>query len=280
MNAFSATASTAVSSAEDPPTRPVAIHQPNLFPRLSTVAKLFAAAEWIVLDEVQFVRRDYQHRARLAPAGESNQEHLLTFPVHLPTGRSTRICDVRLVDPSRSARNLDLLSRQLYRRGQHWKDLEPPLHGVVEELQRAEHLGCVSVASTVLLLRALGWHGEVVRTRGIPTRNGRTDRLVDLTLARAGTHYLCGTGGLRYLDQRRFTERGIDVIPCRTPERPEGLWAGARRISALWAIGTFGTARVRETLTRHRDTLLTSPAATASVGARLPPLPAGPGAGG
>ncbi|NED93467.1 WbqC family protein [Streptomyces sp. SID11233] len=38
-----------------------AIHQPNLFPRLTTLAKLFAADYWIVLDDVQFTRRDYQH---------------------------------------------------------------------------------------------------------------------------------------------------------------------------------------------------------------------------
>ncbi|MEU6878475.1 WbqC family protein [Streptomyces sp. NPDC046712] len=43
----------------------VAIHQPNLFPRLSTLAKIFAADCWIVLDDVQFARRDFQHRARL-----------------------------------------------------------------------------------------------------------------------------------------------------------------------------------------------------------------------
>jgi len=42
-----------------------AIHQPNLFPRLSTLAKLFAADLWIALDDVQFARCHY----RLASAG-------------------------------------------------------------------------------------------------------------------------------------------------------------------------------------------------------------------
>jgi hypothetical protein len=46
-----------------------AIHQPNFFPRLSTIAKLYTADAWIILDDVQFARRDYQHRCRLAPAG-------------------------------------------------------------------------------------------------------------------------------------------------------------------------------------------------------------------
>lgn len=38
--------------------RVCAIHQPNLFPRLATLAKLFTADYWIVLGDVQFARRD------------------------------------------------------------------------------------------------------------------------------------------------------------------------------------------------------------------------------
>jgi WbqC-like protein family len=34
-----------------------AIHQPNFLPRLSTLAKLYAADIWIILDDVQFTRR-------------------------------------------------------------------------------------------------------------------------------------------------------------------------------------------------------------------------------
>ena len=80
----------------------VAIHQPNLFPRLSTLAKLFAADCWIVLDDVQFARRDFQHRARLAAMSGSAQRQWLSLPTHLPHGRSTLIRDAVLADHERS----------------------------------------------------------------------------------------------------------------------------------------------------------------------------------
>ncbi|MFG2955839.1 WbqC family protein [Streptomyces sp. NPDC048291] len=92
-----APASTAASSATEspcagPPSGGVcAIHQPNLFPRLSTLAKLFAADRWIVLADVQFARRDYQHRARLAALDDPARQQWLTLPVHLPHGRPTLI---------------------------------------------------------------------------------------------------------------------------------------------------------------------------------------------
>jgi hypothetical protein len=67
-----------------------AIHQPNFLPRLSTLAKLYAADIWIILDDVQFTRRDYQHRCYLAPVPDARLPgRWLTLPVHLPGGRET-----------------------------------------------------------------------------------------------------------------------------------------------------------------------------------------------
>jgi hypothetical protein len=66
-----------------------AIHQPNFLPRLSTLAKIMAADVWVVLDDVQFCRRDYQHRARLARSASPGAWIWLTLPVHLPEGQRT-----------------------------------------------------------------------------------------------------------------------------------------------------------------------------------------------
>ncbi|MFE9254811.1 WbqC family protein [Streptomyces sp. NPDC006879] len=83
--ALASTASSSVPDASAVPSGAVcAIHQPNFFPRLSTLAKLFAVDVWVVLDEVQFARRDYQHRARLADLGD---RRWLSLATHLPQGR-------------------------------------------------------------------------------------------------------------------------------------------------------------------------------------------------
>ena len=47
-----------------------AIHQPNFLPRLSTLAKVCAADIWVILDDVQFSRRDYQNRCSRPPAAD------------------------------------------------------------------------------------------------------------------------------------------------------------------------------------------------------------------
>lgn len=83
MNLSSPPDSPAVSSSPDLPSPGglCAIHQPNLFPRLITLAKLFATDYWIVLDDVQFTRRDYQHRTRLVSLDDpSGSPSPLTCP--------------------------------------------------------------------------------------------------------------------------------------------------------------------------------------------------------
>lgn len=100
-NPLSATASPAGSSPGDLPGPGglCAVHQPNFLPRLTTPAKLFAADCWIVLDDVQFARRDYQHRARLADLDDPARQRWLTIPTHLPQGRPTLIRDAAIVEP-------------------------------------------------------------------------------------------------------------------------------------------------------------------------------------
>jgi len=90
-----------------------AIHQPNFLPRLSTLAKLYAADIWIILDDVQFTRRDYQHRCYLAPVPDARLPgRWLTLPVRLPGGRETLIRDARLAEPPLPDRLLSVFPKR------------------------------------------------------------------------------------------------------------------------------------------------------------------------
>ncbi|WP_344496278.1 WbqC family protein [Streptomyces enissocaesilis] len=247
-----APASTAASSVPDPPADAsgglCAIHQPNLFPRLSTLAKLFSADYWIVLDDVQFARRDYQHRARLAALDDSSRQQWLTLPTHLPHGRPTLISQARLVDPRRSRRTIQLLVRQYYGRSRYWGAVAE----VLDALDDSDRVADLARTSTTALLSALGWSGKVQGSTAIPTRQGRSERLADLAAATGSTHYLCGTGGLRYLDAAPFDTHGIPVLPFHTPV-DDPLWRWARRCSSLWALSKIGPDALADQLTAQRE---------------------------
>ncbi|MFD9818795.1 WbqC family protein [Streptomyces violascens] len=226
------------------PVRSCAIHQPNLLPRLSTLAKLYAADIWVVLDDVQFVRRDYQHRARLAALDNPQQQQWLSVETHLPHGRATLIRDAQIAYPQRAARRLGQLPGQYYHASPYW----PLLHAVLEPAAHtvAENAGTAAVAegTTCALLNLLGWRGTIVRSSDLTASSDRSARLADLTTAVGADTYLCGTGGTRYLDCHPFTERQLNVRAFRPPVADEGPWAGAAKITALWALAAYGPNRV------------------------------------
>jgi hypothetical protein len=208
-----------------------AIHQPNLFPRLSTLAKLFAADYWIVLDNVQFTRRDYQHRARLASLDDPQRRQWLTIPTHLPHGRQTAIREAVIVDPDRSRRRVAQMLAQYYSSSPHWPVLRRELDRVLDLFAASDKTADVTEASTRILLDLLGWNGQTLRGSHIPSRPGRSQRLADLAAVTGARSYLCGSGGMAYLQTEPFDTFGVSVVPFRPPA--SGIWASARENSAL-----------------------------------------------
>ncbi|MBT2545306.1 WbqC family protein [Streptomyces sp. ISL-44] len=245
-NPSSATASPAASSPDLPAAGGLcAVHQPNLFPRLTTLAKLFAADTWVVLDDVQFTRRDYQHRTRLAALSDPDRTQWLSIPTHLPQGRQTTLQAALIVDPAHARRRTSAMLRQAYGASPHWAALAQALEPV-EAAFSSGRTATVAETSTRILLDLLGWRGQILRSGQLPARPGRSQRLADLAAAASTGRYLCGTGGMRYLDEAPFAAQAITVVPFRPPTT--NIWSSGRQVSALWALATLGPADLTDRL--------------------------------
>jgi hypothetical protein len=207
-----------------------AIHQPNFFPRLPTLAKLFAADIWVILDNVQFARRDYQHRCYLAAAPDARLPgRWLTVPVHLPAGRATLIRDVRLAEPGLALRRVTSLLRQYYRHSPHRAAILDLLPQIEDAFACTERLADVSEHATLALLRAVKWTGVICHR------------------AAGGTAYLCGTGGSRYLDPEPFISEGLGIKLFTPPEHTaSGTWKDDRRVTALADLAAAGPTALAE----------------------------------
>ncbi|SRR6266566_3669373 len=228
-----------------------AIHQPNFFPRLSTLAKLYAADVWVILDDVQFSRRDYQHRCYLPPVGTALPARWLTVPVHLPAGRATLIKDALIVDPDLAARHVRGLLRQYFRKSPHQAEISGLLADAEDAVASSSRVAEASERTTIALLKAVGWRGRICRSRDTAARTGRSERLADLTISVGATAYLCGTGGSRYLNPAPFAAQGLEVQFFTPPARLATLPPDAcHRATAL---ADLAEASLR-TLARHLDT--------------------------
>ncbi|WP_307787444.1 WbqC family protein [Streptomyces musisoli] len=208
-----------------------------MFPRLTTLAKLFAADYWIVLDDVQFTRRDYQHRARLADLDDPARQQWLTIPTHLPGGRSTLIRDALINDVGLARRRTAGMLRQHFGTSPHWPILARALDPVLDAFATGR-TAMVAEMSTRILLDLIGWRGQILTSNRLTARPGRSVRLADLAAATGARTYLCGTGGLTYLDPDPFAAQNIAVAPFRPPTT--GIWSSGCRLSALWALAALG----------------------------------------
>lgn len=249
MNPSSTTASPAASSLPDLPEPGglCAIHQPNLFPRLTTLAKLFAADYWIVLDDVQFTRRDYQHRTRLGALDEPDRQQWLTVPTHLPHGRQTLIRDALIGDPGLARRKTAGMLRQHYGASPHWPALAQALDPVLGAFGTGRTAAAAEI-STRALLSLLGWQGKILVSSELPSRPGRSQRLSDLCAVTGARAYVCGTGGMTYLDSAPFAAEGISVLPFPLPMTD--VWLSGRSLSSLWALAALGPQEVADRLQR------------------------------
>jgi len=218
-----------------------AVHQPNFFPRLSTLAKLYAADVWVILDDVQFSRRDYQHRCYLPAVGSTLPARWLTVPVHLPDGRSTLIRDARIADHLLAARRVRGLLRQYFRKSPRRSAVWDLLAEAADVVGSRASVAEASERTTIALLEAVGWRGRICRSSGIAARTGRSERLADLTISAGATVYLCGTGGSRYLDPAPFTAQGLAVQffmpPPRLVSLPPDAWRRATALADLAEVG-------------------------------------------
>ncbi|MEU6485677.1 WbqC family protein [Streptomyces sp. NPDC046887] len=149
-----------------------------------------------------------------------------------------------------NSKRMTRLLQQYYGKSPFWSSLDTVIGSLLDVLGTPDRTALAAEASTQLLLDLLGWRGSVIRSSARLVRNGRSERLADLAKVAGADSYLCGTGGARYLRSEPFDAHGINVTLFRTPTT-EGAWAGAREISALWALAMYGPDLVAGLLCGH-----------------------------
>ena len=209
----------------------VVIVQSNYIPWKGYFDLIAAADECILLDEVQFTKRDWRNRNRIkTPQGIQ----WLTVPVLTRGAYHQAISATRIVDGQWSKVHWESLARS-YRRAPHFDSVAQVVKPIYLE-QRHTHL---SELNRVLI-------GAVCGVLGIPTRvnassdyeltGTKSERLVSLCRQSGATEYITGPAARAYLDETLFGRTGIRVRwfdYSGYPEYPQ-LWGGfTHEVSAL-----------------------------------------------
>ena len=222
----------------------VCIHQPTYFPWLGFFHKLLASDIYVVFDDCELGSPSWVPRVNVAVQGRA---FLLTVPVHRRFSESLPLRLVK-IDNSRSWVRKHLATlRQSYSRAPY-ADVALKLVDRVFA-QSPEYLVELNLECIQEVCRLVGIETPMKRSSELaPSDLKGTERLVELTRAAGGTHYISGTGSSSYLVPQLFTNAGVAVSVQRfvmrsykqlnCPEFVPGL-------SVVDALANVGPDRVR-----------------------------------
>jgi hypothetical protein len=227
----------------------VAVHQPHFMPWLGYLHRMAQADLFVLLDHVQFERRNYQNRTRILIEGEARW---LTVPV---VQRSQKELIVeKLVDNRLGSRPW---SRAHYSTLRHAYADAPHFDAYARELRRLyearwERLVDLNEAALALLREAFGIRTPLVRSSELAVEGARGELILDICGAVGARTLLAGLGGSRgYLDAQAFARAGvrIEFQSFQHPVYPQGhggpFVAGLSALDMLFHCGARGAELLR-----------------------------------
>ncbi|HEY0631826.1 MAG TPA: WbqC family protein [Thermoleophilaceae bacterium] len=184
----------------------VAAVQSNYIPWKGYFDLINTVDEFILLDELQYTRRDWRNRNRIKTAGGTIW---LTIPVQV-SGRYTQRIDETLVSDSDWAARHWKTIEQAYAKAPHFDAVAArfaPLYAALDD----PHLSAINRRLIEAACAALGIDTPLTWSSQYAVDGRKTERLVNLCLASGATEYLSGPAARAYLDEERFAEHGIGV---------------------------------------------------------------------
>jgi hypothetical protein len=235
-------------------TKTVAIHQPNFLPWLGFFHKWKSADAFVLLDEVQLVRRTYLTRVQILEQGTQSS---INVPVKHTGTQDIPIRDA-LIDQSQW-RPQKLISRLQYAYGKspYWNDLAPGLTSILLQ----PHEGLFPLNQALIMWLGVEWLQLPKERVFLQSKLGGTGQqselMISLTQKAGGTIYLSGgrdpnthkespVGAAAYNDPEAYRMASIELIyqnfsPSPYDQGGHPFVPGLSVLDALAWLGPEGT---------------------------------------
>jgi len=187
------------------PRKRVAIVQSSYIPWKGYFDLIRSVDAFLLLDNVQFTRRDWRNRNRI-----KTRQGLawLSIPVHT-RGRYTQLIeDTTTSDPDWGRRHWQTICAN-YAKAPYFDHYADRFAELYE--RSFTRLSEINHAFTAAICESLGITTPMAWSNAFETRNTPSERLIDLCLAVGGTDYLSGPSARDYLDVGAFEAAGIAV---------------------------------------------------------------------
>jgi len=188
----------------------VAILQSSYIPWKGYFNMLDSVQEFVILDDIQYTRRDWRNRNRVK---SKNGLLWLTIPVHSREHRNQRIMDIKVADTAWNKRHWETI-RRCYGRAPYFREYKDFLESLYLDRQ-PEYLSRINVQFISRLCEVLGISTPIRWSSEFEKRDERSLRLLDICKSLGAGIYYTGWSAGTYLDERPFLDSGIEVRYCR-----------------------------------------------------------------
>ncbi|MEM9281870.1 MAG: WbqC family protein [Verrucomicrobiota bacterium] len=185
----------------------VAIIQSNYIPWRGYFDVINQVDEFILLDEVQFTRRDWRNRNKIKTHSGTRW---LTIPV-LTKGKYLQSISETQVEDSSWAEHHWSSIEHAYRKAPFYDALEPFLRSLYEQAQKKSLLSEINRIFLEGLCHELGISTKLRGSFEYELVGKKTERLLSICQQAGATTYLSGPAAKSYLDESMFAGEGIAV---------------------------------------------------------------------
>lgn len=218
----------------------VAGHQPTYLPYLGFFDKMSKSDIFMILDDVQFNKKDFQHRNR----------------IRIPEG--WKWLTVPIVKEGRIPINEILINNHEINGKPVWSDTHlriidinynktPYYESYIEDLSKIynrkhTHLTDLNLSIIQYLIKAFEIDIELVYSSKLGFTTTSSQRIVDIVNSLGGDTYLSGIGGLDYLDESVFKEIKVEYQQFNHPlytQRYAGFEKNMAAIDSLFNVGSI-----------------------------------------
>jgi hypothetical protein len=183
----------------------ITIHQPQYLPWLGYIDKIDKADIFVILDNVQFKKNEWQNRNMVKT---SLGWQWVTVPVLYKY--LEKIVEVRIKNGTNWQRK-------------HLQSLitnysnSPYFHKHIDFFEEVygknwESLANLNLTIIKYLIRAFGIQTKLIMASNLPLRDEPTERLIDICKTQNSRRYLSGKDGAKYMDLQKFDAEGIEIV--------------------------------------------------------------------
>jgi hypothetical protein len=187
----------------------VGIHQPNYLPYLGFFDKLKKSDIFIIYDDAQFVKGDFQQRNRIRIY---HGWKWLTVPVEKKRISINQI-KIKSAAETENVTWQEVHFNEIhdnYKRASFYLSFEKDIRQIYE--QEYDMLIDINLKLIEFMMKSFRIDTKIIFSSEFGFKSNSTEKLVDLVSAIGGDTYLSGPMGKDYLNLQLFQEKNIQVI--------------------------------------------------------------------